>query len=160
MVNLSQNRPLHSEKHSDSFNINSHSKHVTDIELHPYIITRLFAVAIAFLTIAQVFALFLNFYLGYDYALGFVPAFDFDSEGNFPSLYSAFSLLFCSILLGVISIHAKKKSNKNYIFWIALSILFLFLGFDEGAGIHERFQDPVRHLIGNSFFKDFEWAVL
>jgi len=160
MVNPSPFRPPHFENPSDSSNINSLSERETEIELRPHIITRLFAVAIAFLTIAQIFTLFLRFYLGYKNALGFVPAFDFDTEGNFPSLYSACGLFFCSILLGVISIHAKKKANHDYVYWMLLAILFLFLCFDEGAIIHERFQGPVRHLIGNSFFFNFEWAVL
>ncbi len=42
--------------------------------------------------------LFFNIYLGDDEPFGLIDLFDFDIEGNIPTLYSAVSVLFCSAL--------------------------------------------------------------
>jgi len=64
-----------------------------------------------------------------------------DSEGNLPSLYSALSLLSCSILLAAIAF-VKKVENKRYVnYWIGLSLIFLFLFWDESVQIHEKLLD-------------------
>ena len=57
--------------------------------------------AIAVLWVAAVLAiinsvlLFFNFYLGDDELFGLSDMFDFDHEGNVPTLYSAVAMLFC-----------------------------------------------------------------
>lgn len=64
--------------------------------------------------------------------------FSVNQEGNLPSLYSSMSLLFCSFLLGIITF-AKKNEKDRYAFhWGALSLIFLFLSWDEAVEIHEK----------------------
>ncbi|TXK38132.1 hypothetical protein FVR03_14185 [Pontibacter qinzhouensis] len=63
--------------------------------------------------------------------------FYFDKEGNLPSFFSAFLLLLASLFLGLIA--ACKQQEKNFFsgYWVALALIFLFLGIDEAAGMHE-----------------------
>lgn len=63
--------------------------------------------------------------------------FDLDSESNFPSLYSALTLGFCSYLLAIISIVKKARKAKYARYWKALSLIFLYLAIDEAISIHE-----------------------
>lgn len=60
-----------------------------------------------------------------------------DTECNLPTLYQTFALLLSAGLLAVISfIVAMEK--ENYVFhWKLMSVVFLFLGIDENAQIHE-----------------------
>ena len=52
-------------------------------------------------------------------------------------------LIVASLLLLIIG--AKHRSNgTNYVPWLALAVIFLFLAVDETAKIHERFLIPVR----------------
>ncbi|WP_238178427.1 hypothetical protein [Calothrix sp. 336/3] len=83
----------------------------------------------------------------------FVKLFYLDGELNFPSLYSAFALLFCSLILSVIASIKKKQDDIYTIYWQGLSVIFSFLCFDELASLHERLVEPVRTtLIQKVFF--------
>lgn len=63
----------------------------------------------------------------------FIRMIDLDKEANLPSTFSTVNLLTASVLLFVISrIEKAKRFN-----WVCLSAIFLFLGFDESALIHE-----------------------
>jgi hypothetical protein len=71
--------------------------------------------------------------------------FDFNGEGNFPSLYSALALGLCSLLLALIfqikkSIQSREKfapKDRDRKYWMALSYIFLYLALDEFCSIHE-----------------------
>lgn len=69
--------------------------------------------------------------------LEFVSIFYFDEERNFPSTYSALAILFCAYLLWEISFLEIEKAKENSKYWKFLSIIFLFLAFDEYTSIHE-----------------------
>jgi len=100
-------------------------------------------VAVAFLSVAAVLAvingvlLFFYFYLGDDELFGLIDFFDFDIEGNIPTLYSAVSVLFCSAILALITRVQWHKPDGKRFYWLGLAILFLLLGLDEGTAIHE-----------------------
>lgn len=140
------------EKIELSEKINVHYNHI--------VIVKFFIKIIVFLLIAQVLVLFLKFYLGRPNPMGLFRAFNFDTEGNIPTTFSALTLFFCSQLLFIISSISKIKHNNESIYWRTISVVFLFMGFDEIAQIHERFQRPIRNLIGNSAFFNFEWVIL
>ena len=81
-------------------------------------------VAIAFLWMAATLAvinsilLFFYFYLDDDELYGLIDFFDFDIEGNIPTLYSAVSVLFCSALLALIThVNWHKPDGKRY-YWL------------------------------------------
>ncbi|WP_414550346.1 hypothetical protein [Anabaena sp. CCY 0017] len=65
----------------------------------------------------------------------FYEIFSLDEELNIPAWYSSFMLLSCSGLLAVIT--TIKKTDKYFIYWKNLSLIFLFLSLDEAFSFHE-----------------------
>ena len=61
---------------------------------------------------------------------------NFDTEKNIPSIFSSLLHFLASIFLGVIAI-SDLSLRKSQTFWLTLSVVFLFLGFDELLRIHE-----------------------
>jgi len=106
----------------------------------------------------QILGIGTNFYFDYDVNFWLIPLFDFDTEGNIPTLYSSFALIFCSLLLALIA-STHKKQNSSYYQWIGLSIIFLFISIDEIAEIHERLIVPVRESLNTSGLLYFAWVI-
>ncbi|MBD2345719.1 hypothetical protein [Anabaena subtropica] len=65
----------------------------------------------------------------------FYEIFSLDEELNIPAWYSSFMLLFSAGLLAVIT--SIKKTDKYFIHWKNLSLIFLFLSIDEAFSLHE-----------------------
>ena len=122
-------------------------------------------VAIAFLSVAAVLTiinsglLFLSFYLGDDELFGLLDFFDLDIEGNVPSLYSAVAVLFCSVLLALITHVNWYKSDGRRFYWLGLTILFLFLAVDEGTAIHEQIGTFLERYMDAQGALYFLWVV-
>lgn len=85
--------------------------------------------------------------------------FNFDQESNFPSLYSALALGFCSYLLGIITVLRKAKRGRYTKHWKALSIIFLFLAVDEACSIHELLIPVLRGATNARGIFYFTWVV-
>jgi hypothetical protein len=85
--------------------------------------------------------------------------FNLDYELNFPSIYSALTLLFCSIILFVITSIKKKKDDSYTAYWRGLSIIFAFLAFDELTSLHEQMIGPVKAAVNTSGFLYFAWVI-
>ncbi len=84
--------------------------------------------------------------------------FTLNEENNFPTLYSSLALLFCSILLAIIS-YLKKEINSAYAgYWKALSLIFLYLAIDEISSIHEIFNF-LRPLLNAKGLLYFAWVI-
>jgi hypothetical protein len=62
---------------------------------------------------------------------------DVAEEHSIPTWFSAASLLVSSCLLGMVFLRARAQKESVRPFWLALSLLFLGLSLDEGAGLHE-----------------------
>lgn len=82
-----------------------------------------------------------------------------DAEKNIPSLYSVSTLLFCSILLATIAYVKKVAGNRYVSYWGALSIIFLYLSWDEAVSIHEKLIDPLRSMLNATGFFHFTWVI-
>ncbi len=82
-----------------------------------------------------------------------------DGEENIPALYSASTLLLCSILLAIISHGKKVVGNRYFRHWGALSIIFLLLFWDELLSFHERLIDPLRSTFQASGILYFTWVI-
>ncbi len=122
-------------------------------------------VAVAFLWVAAVLTvingvlLFFYFYLGDDELFGLIDLFDFDIEGNVPTLYSAVSVLFCSALLALIThVNWHRPEGKRF-YWLGLTILFLFLAIDEGTAIHEQVGTFLERYMNAEGALYFLWVV-
>ncbi len=69
--------------------------------------------------------------------------FDINREGNIPTWYSSFLLLFVSFSAFTISFLTKRLDNftsKSVLFWRIVSAVYLFISFDEVSQIHELFD--------------------
>ena len=67
----------------------------------------------------------------------FYEWFNMGSEDSIPSLIILFQWVIIVVLLSTIAL-IKISKKESYIFWIFLTLVFLFLTFDEGLSIHEK----------------------
>ncbi len=83
-----------------------------------------------------------------------------DREMNFPTWYSAFMLGFGSILLRIIAIGKKQKSDRYTTDWKLLSLIFTLLAIDEVLSIHEIFIIPeVSNALHLPWFLHSMWVI-
>lgn len=81
---------------------------------------------------------------------GFFRFFNMDSEGNLPTFISALNLLLAAGLCGFIFNHEFMLKKRFSWHWLGMSILMLFISFDEAAGIHDGIVHPISiHLMGH-----------
>lgn len=85
--------------------------------------------------------LILYFWIGDPNTFDFVRLFDLDMERNIPTVFSSSLLLIASFLFYLRSKVAGEKQTGLQGYWIGLCVVFAFLGFDEGAKIHEQVGD-------------------
>lgn len=109
------------------------------VSLHPKKVTSTLLKIVGLLLLAGSFCLYLFFGLGLTNGLGFLPLFDLNGEYNIPAFYSATAIWFCAFLLSYTYKQEKKLGHKNANYWRHFSYLFIFLGVDELASIHEIF---------------------
>ncbi len=129
------------------------------VPISPGKVTRILIVVVICLIVASLIGQFSLYFLpdipGRD---AFAPEFNVDEEGNFPSLYSAITLLLCSILLATIAWVKKIHGARYPVHWKALSFIFLYLSIDELLSLHERIIEPLRRA-GFSGFLYHAWVV-
>ena len=114
-----------------------------------------------------IFFLFLANFLGaYGQIFKRIP-FKIDSlfalnvEQNIPTFYSGILLLFSS-LLTLISYFTLKKEKFSVKFYpVFLSLVFLFLSYDELFQIHERLTEPLQQILilNNNIFLRYTWVI-
>jgi hypothetical protein len=89
-----------------------------------------------------------------------INLFDVDYERSFPTVYSVLSLQICSVLLGIISYMTAKLPGGRYVrHWFALSLLFLFLSFDEAVSVHEKLSGPIRNVFDPIDIFHHAWVI-
>lgn len=76
--------------------------------------------------------------------IGIIAFFNVSGEFNLPAFYSAFLLLFASLLLMIISIKSKLDSAPFSAMWALLTLGFVYLSLDEMLVLHERFSLLIR----------------
>lgn len=130
------------------------------VSLSPWKVTR-FLLLIVFSLVMLSFLSQLSNFLLPNYPLKYYShsLVNVDGEGNISALYSALTLLFSGMLLGVIS-YVKKQDNSRYArHWGVLGGIFFFLAFDEFFQFHEQLISPFRKLLGATGFLYFTWVV-
>jgi len=129
------------------------------LTISPRRVARVLTFIVLYLTFASIAAQFSMYRLGYDDPLEILWLFDVDSESNIPTWYASSTLLLCSILLASIAYAKKIDSDRYFLHWGVLSIIFLYLSMDEAASIHELAIEPLRSALNASGFLYYTWVV-
>lgn len=85
--------------------------------------------------------------------------FNFDTEANFPSIYSALTLAFCSYLLTIITKVKQARQSKDSQYWKSLSFIFIYLAIDEICSIHELLIPILQNTINAGGIFYFAWVI-
>ncbi|GAA3509368.1 hypothetical protein GCM10022393_22160 [Aquimarina addita] len=88
----------------------------------------------------------------------FFKKFNFDTEKNFPSVFSSLLHLIASILLLSIGLTKLKTKTKKF-FWFSLSVVFLFLALDELLRIHEKIGRYMDTMVDKSGIFYYSWLI-
>ena len=82
--------------------------------------------------------------------------FDFDVEGNIPTMFSTLLWLISGSLLYLVS---RIEIPKYRIHWLLLALVFIYLGIDDGVELHEKLSAPIKELINTSGYLTFGWII-
>ena len=101
---------------------------------------------------------------GHHESRGWLVLFDLSKEWNFPTIYSALLLFLTAAVLLFIGAEQRRNYAADFRHWIALSVIFCFLGFDEVLSIHNSAKHLVpvwfRHLALLNQRWDLRWIVI
>lgn len=97
---------------------------------------------------------------GHGRLLGLVPLFDLDGEANLPASYSAGLLALSAVALWLIASWRKQVGAPYVLHLRFLSLLLVFMAFDEAGQIHELLTEPVRSALGLGGVLYYAWVVV
>ncbi|MEM6536485.1 MAG: hypothetical protein AAF668_02015 [Pseudomonadota bacterium] len=118
--------------------------------------------AIGLLAFLNLVTLVLEFGVGIDHAKGFVPRFRLSEETSVPTVFSVGLLLLLSTSLALVAAGSRVAGDPRTKQWSVLSIIAAALAFDEGATIHELFDDHtgwIDWLYEPSGFLAWPWVI-
>ena len=125
------------------------------ITLDPKKVVVFLGMIILFLIVANMVGIVSYYYFGSHR----IALFNLDREANIPTLYSSVSLILSAGLLAIIAIARKRQEKRDYLYWAGLAVIFLFLGVDDGAAIHENIIRPLRDALHTSGVLYFAWVI-
>jgi hypothetical protein len=128
------------------------------ITLQPGKIFFVLVACATFLLIAHVGCMCSTYLVGDRYLHGLVPLFDFDTERNLPTTFSAGLFLLSSALFYWVAKGAVRADERHRV-WLFLSALFVFLAADEFCSIHELLGPPIRRAYNPSGLLYFAWII-
>jgi hypothetical protein len=73
--------------------------------------------------------------------------FDVGEERSIPTWFESIQFLLCSMLLAVIAVAKKRRSDRYSLHWGVLSVILLLLSLDEVASIHEAIGQQSENLL-------------
>ena len=118
-----------------------------DIRLNARAVARFLGWVIAAITAAHLLGQVLRWQFGSGY--GLVRFFHTNQEGIFPAYFSALNMLFAAVLLALCAA-TERRSRMLRASWLFLSVLFVYLPFDELFAVHERLNVPMRRVLDAS----------
>lgn len=124
----------------------------------PLKVLRVHLTVIAGLLAANLLGLVARYGFGHDHVYGLVALFDFDTEMNVPSLFSALMLLACSGVLVRLATDGSSPVELRLGWW-GLALVFLFLAVDETFSLHEETIRPLRTGLHTSGLLYFAWVI-
>ena len=81
-----------------------------------------------------------EYVFNFEYGSELLEIFNLNEEQNIPAWYSSAILLFCGVIIYLISLDKKNPKDRYYRHWLWLSIIFFYLSLDEAISIHENFK--------------------
>lgn len=130
-----------------------------EIKITPKRLTLIFGSIVAALVTAHVVTQAIRFVSGDNRLFGFVGLFSIGSDGNLPTYYSSFAILFCAILLTIIARASGNERDASAGYWYGMAVVFLFLALDEMLMLHERAIVPLRETLDASGLLYYTWVV-
>ena len=89
----------------------------------------------------------------------FIQMIDLDQEANLPTLFSSTLLLISAFLFYLLAKVSKQSKKEQYKYWLGLSLVFVFLGFDESATIHETLGDFTEQYVQATGYLHYPWVI-
>ncbi|MCH7973247.1 MAG: hypothetical protein IH949_05085 [Bacteroidetes bacterium] len=122
-------------------------------------VIRLLVVIVIILTLLSLIGQLYKYFLfeGNDRYL--VDLINVDKEKNFPTWFASLNILFCSILLFIISSVKRKTRDSFFYHWFTLSIIFLLMATDEIMQLHEQVITPIRGLLNTTGYLYITWVI-
>jgi hypothetical protein len=134
------------------------SNYADMISVHSRRILRFLLLSVLGITCANLAVQVSRFLFERDTLWGLSRLLDVNNENSIPAWYSSITLLFCAILLWLIS-SVKQQRGDDYIkHWKGLSVIFLLLSLDEAASVHE-ILIPLGWVWNTKGFFMFIWVV-
>lgn len=130
-----------------------------NITTSPVRLAQLFGAMMACLIVLHVIVQTVRFATGDHSLFGLLAFLSLGADGNLPTFYSAFALLFCALFLGLIGIGSLQQSRIHPGYWFGLSAVFLFLALDEMLQIHEHLSEPMRERFDTSGLLFYAWII-
>ena len=122
------------------------------------IIRFLSGIAIILILLNSIMLVF-YFYINNPDKFNFVQMVDLDQEANLPTLFSSAILLIGAFLFYLLGQKSKILKDKQHRYWLGLSMIFIFLGFDESATIHEVLGDWTEQYVDASGYLHYPWVI-
>ncbi len=129
------------------------------ISLHKLSVIKFLSIIAVLLIIANSIMLFIYFLIDNPDKFDFIQMVDLDQEANLPTLFSSVLLLIASFLFYLLAKVSKEKTKEEYKYWLGLSFIFVFLGFDESATIHETIGDYTEKFVDASGYLHYPWVL-
>lgn len=130
-----------------------------DIAFTPKRLAQFFAALTACLIVAHVSVQTVRFATDNDSLAGLVALFSLGADGNLPTFYSSFAILFCAMLLTLIGVAGWGDRHIHTAYWLGLAAIFLFLSVDEMLELHEHLNEPIRSALKTSGFFYYAWVI-
>ena len=130
----------------------------TEIKLAPKSVLAFFLFVIVIIYFLSLAAVLVKYHFDGEY-FRLTQFFDVGIEDNIPTIYSVVALVFAGVVCFVTWSTSKTLGAKDAIYWFFLGVVMVFLGFDEGATIHETIGSWVkRNYHGEGYFQ-WLWVV-
>jgi len=122
------------------------------------IISFLSFIAILLITL-NIIMLVVYFYVDNPDKFNFIQMVDLDQEANLPTLFSSTILFISAFLFYLLSQKSKISQDTQHRYWLGLSIIFIFLAFDESATIHETIGDMTEQFVDTNGYLHYPWVI-
>jgi len=128
-----------------------------NIDIQKIVVSLLWTVLV--LSAVHIGVLIAYFAIGNPDKFDFVRLVDFDYEANIPTLFSSLILIGAAGLFFILATLSRTESPRDHKFWIGLALVFLFLGVDEGAKIHEKVGDWIEQFVSAEGYIYYPWVL-